>query len=260
MRRRMDKNILLLTSILAFVLIAGTLVLFFPPPEQPTVQRTIEGCVNLDRTTYALPSVVFAQLPPAPACFTSLVNHYHARRFTDDAFFTSEFYLQPEFYPSFLDASISYWQDPLTTHYGVVGYGTFIPTREVVLSPGETKSIRFFLHTGAGVRTHQGGALRVDTTIPGIHVSLDEASQHGFLLGPNFPVFDPAWVKPVEVTVKALPDFTIQDAVVEVRMVTPTADVRETWTQQWGARYFDATSFMGENTVAHIRVKVQPRE
>ena len=90
------------------LVVLGVYFLFFISSSLQPVQ-----CVHVDRVSYGLPLSVFESLPPLPACIISSSRSVSSGSVSDLSFFTSEYYLQPEFYPSFLSEGLSQWTSPV---------------------------------------------------------------------------------------------------------------------------------------------------
>ena len=252
---------IMVVGIVAFILVAAIFVFFFSPqsfyPSPNSSFSSFDNCENVDRAAYEVSPVVFAELPPLPRCFYSVVKKFHDHSFNDASFFSREYFLQPEFYPNFLEQGLSFWKTPDGERYGVVGFGAFPAEQTISLSPGSSKVIRVFVHSGFGVRSFQGMKLvpSFKTLAQNVSVSLDEESEKGFLLGPSFPVFNENWAKSVDVLVSA--DASAPTHVVElvIKSSPPSSRDEVEW-EQVNSLYYSATQFVGEQTVARVFIKV----
>ncbi len=214
-------------------------------------------CVHADRLSYRLPLSVFEDLPSLPACIISSSRSIASGALTDFSFFDSSYYVQPEFYPSFLSEGIQQWTTPVSTHYGAVGFGSFPNEVKVSLSPGQTKHVRIFFHSGFGVRSFQGGRIVLDSVSNNSSslflVSLDENSSNGFLLGPTFPKFDSSWSRPVDVSLTLLQSLS-EETVLTFSTASPPASLSQSWSSSH-SRYFSITEFMGPRPAFRIVVR-----
>lgn len=247
-------------AVLLFVWLSGIQIGGEPRDEFfSATGRAIRGCVDLNRS-YNIPSAVFEALPQPPRCFVSMVQLYQSQQFSDDFFFGPSFFLQPEFYPSFLRNGLHYWTSPISTHWGAIGFGAFPSERTLSVARGQTIRTRFFFHSGFGVRSFQGMRVvprfQTPTDAQSIHIKLDTDSQNGFLLGPSFPKFDAAWAKPIDLEITA--DATAPVGNTGFVLKTEPADaVRvERWQAEKGILYYNATDFVGEQTIAAITLAV----
>lgn len=256
----MVKKIVLVGGV-AFLLLLIIFVYYFQGQSSLSNSAVLMNCRDLNRSDYGLSPLVFAQLPPSPACFGGVVEKYHQQLFSNSLFFSREYFLQPEFYPNFLEQGLSFWQNPDENRYGVIGFGAFPAEQTVVLSPGEVKTVRVFLHAGFGVRSFQGMRLRASLRNPSesVSVALDSASERGFLLSPTFPVFTDAWARAVDAEIVVAPGASSE--VVEINLVStpPSSEDSVAWSHE-NARYYAATQYVGPQVVARVLVKiVQPR-
>ncbi|MEK6821055.1 MAG: hypothetical protein AABY11_01490, partial [archaeon] len=125
-----------------------------------------------------------------------------------------------------------------------------------IVTPGMEEKIRLFFHSGFGVRTTQGAALRWVFENPAdeafVNITLDSESYGGFWIGPTYPVFDARWVKPVDIRVSLSPDAPSRDITFEIVVVAPPNELREEWINAWGSAYYDATTYVGEKKIARV--------
>ncbi len=242
-----------------FILVFFIFLFFFNSPQpSPTSLVDLSGeCVDVNRSAYGVSSAVFSELPSPPRCFNSVVRRFHENVFTDDSFFSREYFLQPEFFPNFLDNGLGFWTNPDASRYGVVGFGAFPAEQTISLRRGEEKVVRVFVHAGFGVRSFQGMRIvsRFTNLSKGIRVTLDDASESGFLLGPTFPVFDASWVHPLELRLRVERDAPFHVASVVLQSAPPSFSDESAWGDNYSL-YFPATQYVGEQAVARILVKV----
>lgn len=187
-----------------FFIAAGFLYFSYSTPPSSTLSP-ISGCIDVNRSSYAVSPLVFASLPSPPACLISSSRAFVSRQFSDASFFSPDYFLQPEFYPTFFSEGLPKWTLPTPQTMGVIGYGAFPHYDRLVVLPGESKSIRFFFHSSFGVRSFQEGRLLIQFARPAdenaLIISLDKNASSGFGVGPTFPIFHPSWVKPVDINV-----------------------------------------------------------
>lgn len=266
--KRTTSNATLFAAIVLLVVIAGIFLLFQKnAPSQPVASSVpkgvvggIQNCVGLDRNSYGISSAVFESLPKPPKCFSSFMQLYRANQFSDDFFFSKNFFLQPEFYPNFESQGLSYWTSPIATHWGAIGFGASPFERSVNAKPGETVRTRFFFHSGFGVRTFQGLRLEAEFENPSdaqwVQVKLDSESENGFLLGPSFPKFDQNWAKAIDAQLAVLPGASTKTIAIRLKTKAPGPLVAEEWAAKNPNRYFNATAFVGEQTAMRILLNI----
>ncbi len=219
----------------------------------------IIGCTNIDRSTYGIVDAVFEKLPPLPACLQSITDVYETKKFSDEIFFTPEFFLQPEFYPSFENTGLMFWNDPSSSHWGVVGYGAYPSKKNITMKRGETATVYYYLHSGFGVRTYQGIRLNplTESEPPGgqLKVKLDYNAANGLLLGPTFPKFQPSWAHRVDVKVRIPETSSTGKAIIAINSDNPEEFIEQSW-DLGGRKYFRATQFIGSKTVMKLEIDI----
>ncbi|MDD5163372.1 MAG: hypothetical protein PHD95_04150 [Candidatus ainarchaeum sp.] len=232
-----------------------------PAKEQGFFQNNeIAGCIDLNRDSYNIPPAVFESLPKPPKCFDSIMQLYREGKFSDDFFFTKEFFLQPEFYPAFLEGGIQYWKNPVATHWGAVGFGASSFDREITAKAGSKTKTRLFLHSGFGVRSFQGLKIFAEFENPEdsafAKIKLDSETSSGFLLGPSFPKFDEKWARQIDSEIEVMQNAQPKQIVMLLKTKAPEEKQALEWKNQY-SNYYNATDFVGEKTVARITLTIQ---
>ncbi|MEM0360732.1 MAG: hypothetical protein QXK06_05345 [Candidatus Diapherotrites archaeon] len=205
----------------------------------PESSQNSEGLME-ERKAYGIPLAVFEELPVPPPDFNRIVSLMHKNLYTNYDFFSKDYYLQPEFYPSFKQNGLEYWLKPSTTHWAAYGYGYF-PIKETVFvqQEGKKKTV-FFLHSGYGVRSFQGMMLKPEFLDENAKQFLEvNISEPVFLLGPSFPKFDKAWARAVFVEVFAKKNAPKKNFSVKIIIVDPPIEYAEKWKQELGSQYVD---------------------
>lgn len=195
------------------------------------------------RKAYGIPLSVFEELPSAPSDFNEIVSLYHKRIFSYEGFFSEKYFLQPEFYPSFMESGLNYWLNPSTTHWGAYGYGSFPTNKTVFLSRSGKTRIVFFMHSGYGVQNFQGIQLQSKFNEPGAENFFDvNILEPVFLIGPNFPKFDKSWAKAVFIDISAKD--TAPDGIFSagISVSLSPQEFRDKWAKKLGGQYVDAAS------------------
>ncbi len=220
----------------------------------------ISGCEDVNRESYGISSAVFEQLPTPPKCFQSFIQNYLTNQFTDSEFFTPDYFLQPEFYPTFLKEGINYWKNPNPFYYGAIGYGAYPPQQVISMHAGEISTLRYFFHTAFGVRSYQGFQLEVVPMDPQnerlFTLELDSESMDGFILGPTFPIFDANWVKDIRVSMEAsspIPQGTYSFA---LRTRAISSSLQSQWSTE-NSLYVPSTLYVGPQTIATLYIQVE---
>ncbi len=222
----------------------------------------IENCRDVNRSPYPFPLETFDFLPSPPACLLSVSTAFSSKQYSDVSFFSPEYFLQPEFYPSFFEEGIPKWINPMSSHFGVVGFGAFPSQQTMGVSPGKTYHGRIFWHSGFGVRGFQGGKLVVSFADPSdenkLNVRLDANAQKGVILGPTFPQFNPLWVHPVDVFVSFPENMVPSTVSFWLVSENPESSFSDFAREKYGALYHEVTEFVGSRPVAQITVYPAP--
>ena len=211
--------------------------------------------LTAQRQTYGIPLDAFAGLPFAPADFSEKTFLTRGFAFNNYSKFSEEYYIQPEFYPSFPQNAVSYWKNPDLHYYGAIGYGFFPAGQRISLVKGESASVRFFVHSGYGVQSWQG--LKIvpvnDNGNSGIEVGVLDSES---LLGPNYPVFSKEWAKSVDAVITASKDAKSGKYVLRIGVASPSDGKNSEWAEQHFGKYFNA-SMAGNVFYPTIEVEVQ---
>lgn len=222
------------------------------------LQGNDSACQSVARESYGISPAVFEALPSPPDCLLSISSAFSSGKFTDTTFFTSDYYLQPEFYPNFMAEGLPQWQNPVASHFGLVGLSSYpFESRSGVLKGGE-KSFRFFIHSGYGVRSYQ--AVRLEAVLENqsddqfVSLSLDEDSSTGFVLGPTFPLFSSGWVHPVELKVTMSANAPYKEYRIHLRSVPVSSAFIEAHTPSGTSLFYDATYYVGPRILNGLTV------
>jgi len=204
---------------------------------------------------YGIPNGVFEELPAVPADFNKIVSLMHKNIFKNYDFFSKDYWLQPEFYPSFRQNGLEYWQKADATRYGVAGIGFFPATQAITMKRGSEKTTAFFVHAAFGARTFQGIKLKAVATgnADGLSVELLDAE---FLLGPSFPKFSSSWANRVRAKITASSEAKSGSYDLTFETVAPSAENSEKWRAESQGNYFE-TAKAGAEMFETITVKVE---
>lgn len=210
------------------------------------------------RKAYGISQTVFSELPAPPTDFNRIVGLYLEGRFTDDFFFSEKYFLQPEFYPSFVRNGLGYWLNPSTTHWAAYGYGSFPIRKTITIKQGEKARARFFIHSGYGVRSYQGIGLKAvfsdEKAGDFFEVKIGEPA---FLLGPNYPKFERNWAKDVLIEILPKGNTPKGTYALSVFVSSPPAELGEKWEKEIKGIYFDAGFASVGDAIFELAVAVE---
>ncbi|VVB98951.1 Uncharacterised protein [uncultured archaeon] len=209
------------------------------------------------RESYGIPQAVFSNLPQPPGDFNAIVSLYHSGNFRDEEFFSEKYFLQPEFYPSFIGNGLTYWLNPDTTHWAAYGYGSFPTHKEMTIRQGEKKNVKFFMHSGYGVRSYQGIGLAASVVQAGKGVDV-KIHEPAFLLGPNYPLFEKGWARQITLEITADANAQFGERIFDVRVTRPPAELSGQWGEKSPGAYFESGFVSMESPVYRLAVAVEP--
>ncbi len=213
-------------------------------PEQETLPEKT-GPASFDflreqRQKYGIPLTAFALLPLAEKDFTEKAAAAKSIG-ADYTFFSGEYFIQPEFYPSFPQNAVAYWQNPGRGYYGAIGYGFFPAEQKISLSRGETRTARFFVHSGYGIETWQGARVIAVAPENGNKIGL-EIMAGDFLLEPNYPKFLPGWAKAIDARITAKENAETGNYYFKLVVAAPSEEKGSEWGRQYSGKYFNASA------------------
>ena len=243
-------------AIIAIVYLAANTLPWDAPSEEGGLQAAEvigTGLLEAKRETYGISLGVFEDLPEPPNDFDRMVSAMHSSQFRNYAFFSEDYFLQPEFFPSFPLHALSYWKEPNPDYYAAMGFGFFPSEQKIRVGIGETVTARFFVHTAFGVQSFQGTKLSSPESIQGIELVV---SVQEFLLGPAFPKFDKNWVQAVDVVIHAGEEATAGSYRFEFALERPSSEKSSEWEEQYKGRYFNAST-AGANIYHALNVQIE---
>jgi hypothetical protein len=210
MKKKMDRQkVWGIILIIIGIGIVSTWILLDFGTESTTIistEKTTFNPFDVNRSVYHLPERVFSDLPALPNDTGVIRQTMSQKNIGTLNIIGPEYYLQPEFYPTFTEQGLSFLTNPNTDVWRSFGINIFPTMTLVELSPGETKTIRFFIHSAWGVRNYQGIKLgEITYNAPSQKLSVTPLPKSSFLVGPNYPFFDSGWVQAVDVLIKADP-------------------------------------------------------
>lgn len=231
----------------AIVFLATILAVFFfiaffqiePNKQNPGDVQNNEislTALELQRKNYGFSTAIFEELPNPPKYFFELVSLIHAGKYQNYPFFGREFFLQPEFFPSFKENAFSYWLSPSPTHYAAAGYGFFPSIQQVELKPEETKTVAFFMHAGWGVQSVQGTKIAYSSANQWIDIEVIEPE---FLLEESFPKFSKNWARKIVAKISATAQTVPGTYEIVFFAQNPSPESRQKWSVGSSRPYFD---------------------
>ncbi|HZX19988.1 MAG TPA: hypothetical protein VFF13_03165 [archaeon] len=261
----MDKKIVIPAIFAALILFALFFFFFIQAENNFSGENFLDNNSNensqnqlvLQRSSYGVSSGVFSELPSPPNDFNVIVSLFHNGGFRDEFFFSEKYFLQPEFYPSFLETGLPQWTNPSTTHYAAYGYGSYPLRKTIYLKSGETAKTKFFFHSGYGVRSYQGVKLVIEPENNGAKSFFAaKVSPNVFLLEPNFPKFEKNWAKGIEIIVDSQTETPSGSYKFFVKVVNPEKELSDKWKNEVIGKYFDAGFVSANKPVFELEIIV----
>lgn len=247
---------------LIIILIAGIFLVLFSEnqiPEAKAISKTglalnatQQNPLQEKRNNYGFSSAVFENLPAPKNDFEKLVIQLRDNGYSNYNFFSKEYFLQPEFYPSFNENAFSYWTKPDPNYYAAMGYGFYPQKQEIELKAGETTATSFFVHAGWGVQSNQGIRIEQQGLPQGFTVKIVEPE---FLLGYSYPKFSENWAHKVQVLVFAQNNVSPGSYKIFFTAKNPSPQNSEKWKNNSGRKYFDIENSNAKFS-AEITIKV----
>lgn len=151
-------------------------------------------------------------LPSKPNDFNTIKSRVEKGILTDICFIEEGYYKQPDFYPIWEQAKISFYDNHDYTRWGIHGYGSYPADSGIKLSNmkvGEEISVCTIIKSSYGIETWQGVKIEpVENEYFKTEIITQEFSNYPnhFLLARSFPVFDKEWAKMITIKVTAKQD------------------------------------------------------
>ena len=265
-RKRSPGNKLIPALALIVVLAVGGLVFSFSPtgflvaesedaPYYGTIEEALAESTQLlptDRPDY-LPEEVYENLPPFPEDFYYIDAILTFQRgILDLPNLGPEYYLLPEFYPTWESLGVELTANPDRNRSTIWGWGAYPADQGVETIPGDTFQVATFFHTSWTVQSFQGMELIPvfpgTGTINGVTVSSPNSEDYFtvtldpnlILLGPAFPRFDREWSHKIVVTVDVAENTPPGDYLLGIDPRAPPQEASREWALAHKLRYVDA--------------------
>lgn len=232
----------------------------------PTASERLEQRYDIDRNGYRiyLDSYgydTFEALPEIPDDFGTIAYMIHTGKLFSFDKVTKEYYLQPEFFPLFIDNGLKFYEYHNPKYVGTYGWGTY-PSEQTVYTPvgGEGK-VEFFFKTGWGIETWQGINL---VAMPRCDWITAEVENPIFVTPPSYPEFcteekcGEDWAR--KVTIKGRIDANVASGSkcdIELTSIAPPISKVREWIDKYRTDYVTASASMvttGVPFVAHVIV------
>jgi len=208
---------------------------------------TYEGYV------YEFPSSVFENLPPMPSNLFEVAEKYKYAKITARVL-TEDYYLQPEFYPSwFLTANKTFKREPRL--HGVAGYGIYPSTMDIYIKDEKEFRVYAIMHASWGVEVYQGVMVKPIYDKEKFDVKVIEPGEC-VLLPPTYPNFSMGWAKKLVLEIKIKKPLYHEEEIL-IKDAIPPEDIDRAWREQYGSKYRSGGSIL-ELQQPRLRIKIIP--
>ncbi len=198
---------------------------------------------------------VFADLPGFPENFKIIRRDFYDGNLRDYTKIGENYWKQPEWYPSFEQTGLNWFNSHDYQRWGVHGYGFFpgkLSFTVVNMSKGDVLTANSVLHTSWGIETWQGMHL-----IPVYNKQLFdvELSPDLLLLEPTFPKFYSNWTQLVKYKIVAKERILPGTYNFSLSITPPPSEKGDNWTwytldQVTGRQYHDQIENCKKQNVA----------
>ncbi len=172
-----------------------------------------------------------------------------------------ETYLQPEFYPTFLDTGIKTWIEAPDAYPSIIGIAS-VPAEQEAVIQNDTNELETVLFVGTAWGTTHYHGLGFYTTIEPESTSNQKIQvqfePNNVVVGPTFPVFDKEWVKKVTITISIPEKLEPGTYTIHVWPTEPTRENHEKWSQQYTNYVSGAGPIINSKGLAELQLKVEP--
>jgi len=208
-------------------------------------------------------SITFRELPSYPGDFNEVDVMVEKNQFPIAENFSEEipdenYYLQPEFYPSWEDQGVPIYavlKPGYTPGFvGIIGYGSY-PGDLLVdpIIPGQNFVAATYWHSSWGIAKFQGMSLiptypASGQTEMGLFVVTQDPSKvkdyfdveitpNIILLDATYPLFGPEWVKKVKIDVHVKENTPSGKYLIGITPVDPPQEMQDQWIRKYRLKY-----------------------
>lgn len=202
----------------------------------------------------------FGSLPPIPEDFGLITYQVYTGRLTD-LNLGKNYYLQPEFFPLFINNGLKFYETYDPRYVGTYGWGIYPSEQWIDVGKGTTGKITFLFKTGWGIETWQGMNLKAISNCDWLKT---EISNPVFLSPPTYPVFctiencGEDWARLISIEVQVSEQAKIGDTcTIELSSVLPPSDKIKEWIAKYDIMYVNASSStvaVGVPFLGHVMV------
>jgi len=205
--------------------------------------------VYAERPTYSLPPSTFDELPPYPDDLEEIKELFALNKINITQL-SPEYYLQPEFYPTWFDVCEKLY-DENRTHYGVYGFNIYPSLYTLHTEKGKTIYLTAFLSNGFGICVKTGVSINITYDKSIVKVERILPKRPCVLLEETHPKFSDTWIQPLVLKIDVLKN---QNTTIKIYNSKPSDSQNELWEQEYGTSYATAEKFTTQ--VSKLRIQV----
>lgn len=183
---------------------------------------------------------IYASLPTPADDFSELAYLFATGKYYAIGQLGPEYYMQPEFYPTFKISGVKFWTQPDPRYWVPHGFGSYPSVQSDTLSLSGRKDCSgvVFVHSSWGVQTYQGFTLMPSNeTLNNFDITIEPQN---FLVGPAWPKFAENWVQRVAVNCHLKDGVPPGSYNIVINVVNPPKELQEQWEFAYKNVYFDA--------------------
>lgn len=230
-----------------------------------TAKERLEEKYDINRDAYHVSLAgyydTFGSLPKAPEDFGLVTYEVYTGRKTD-LNISSNYYLQPEFYPLFIENGLKKFYEVYDARYvGTFGWGVYPSEQWMDVVKGTKGQIRFLFKTGWGIETWQGMNLKASSNCDWLKTEIKNST---FLTPPTYPVFCTVsncgenWARLISIDFEVSDNAKIGDTcIIDLSTVLPPSDKIKEWSDKYDILYVNASSSsvaVGVPFQGHVKV------
>jgi len=202
----------------------------------------------------------FGTLPKIPSDFGEITYMIYTGKLTNLQEIKPEYYLQPEFFPLFIDNGLQFYKNYEPKYIGTYGWGVYPSEQWLSVKAKSKGQIALFFKTGWGIETWQGMNLYAYSNCDWIKPQVENLP---FVTPPTYPEFCTVqkcgedWARLITINLDIGEVAVGQKCQVMLSNQAPPTDKDKEWLYKYKTDYVSASNSMvsiGVPFTAHIEV------
>ncbi len=199
---------------------------------------------------------IFSHLPPLPADMNAWNEMWNEGDINGIANAPENVYVQPEFYPTFMESGLAPWENAPYSPQAVFGIMSTPADQEVTINQEETALESTLLVGSAWGTTYYQGVGLFYTLEPEAPHTI-EITPNQLLAGPTFPRFDREWVHRIAIRGTITPQEGVDTYVLRIYPATPHPDYEQQWYANHTPYLRVDTTYTNPEGLATLTIHVQ---